>query len=131
MPRRILMYSVHNSDGLSNIPFRCMEIGEGGTYHIHQPGKAHAMAFRGLVATPEMDPMGPLQVSSHVGEVIVEVSCQPFQRFVLGGRQDSALTSTPGHQRKPDAQDNCEDFEAVALKQPHEALSPLHGSSLL
>ena len=29
------------------------------TYHIHQPGKAHAMAFKDLVATAAMDPMGP------------------------------------------------------------------------
>lgn len=29
------------------------------TYHIHQPGKAHAMAFKDLVVTAEMDPLGP------------------------------------------------------------------------
>lgn len=28
------------------------------TYHIHQPGKAHAKAFKDLVATAEADPMG-------------------------------------------------------------------------
>lgn len=28
-------------------------------YHIHQPGKAHAMAFTDLVAASEMDPTGP------------------------------------------------------------------------
>jgi len=28
-------------------------------YHIHQPGKAHAMAFKELVAMAEMDPTGP------------------------------------------------------------------------
>jgi hypothetical protein len=29
------------------------------TYHMHQPGKAHAKAFKDLVATAETDPMGP------------------------------------------------------------------------